>query len=455
MRLRKLALLLCLALPAFAPAFAAETPTEHAANVAAQQELDTAPVHGNLPDYTLSPEKLAKAQHISAIRVITHFGGTFWSLVQIVLLLWLGGIAWMRDTAVRAGASLEAKGRHKSSRWVQGYVFLLLFLIVGFLLDLPLSLYQHHLSLQYGLSVQGWGSWFADQAKASALSWLFGGLMLMLLFAIIRKFPRRWWLVFWAISIPIALAGIFITPYVIDPLFNKFEPLQKTNPALVEQLEKVVARGNMDIPPERMFLMKASAKVTTMNAYVTGFGSSKRVVVWDTSLQKGTADEVLFIFGHESGHYVLNHIVTGILFTEAVLLLLFFLGYYFIQWAISRFGGRWRISSQYDWGALAVLILAFSLFNTILEPVGNLFSRSHEHAADVYGQEAIHGIVSNPAQTAAGAFQVLGENSFDEPNEPQWLEFWTENHPAVGRRAAFAAHYDPWAPGADPKYFKK
>ena len=457
MRLRKLGLLICLivSLSFNLKARASETPAEHAANVAAQQEMDAAPVHGNLPDYSLSPEKLAKAQHISTIRVYTHFGGTVWSILQGILLLWLGVIAWMRDTAVRAGASLEASGKHRASHWVQGYTFLLLFMVVGFVLDLPLSLYRHRLSLQYGLSVQGWGSWFADEAKSSAIGWLIGGLMVMLLFLIISKFPRRWWLVFWAVSVPIALAGIFATPYVIDPLFNKFEPLQKTNPALVEQLEKVVAKGNMDIPPERMFLMKASAKVTTMNAYVTGFGASKRVVVWDTSLQKGTEDEVLFIFGHESGHYVLNHIVTGILFTELVLLVLFYLGYRFIQWSLSRFGGVWRIPSQDDWGTLAVLLLAFGIFSAVLEPVQSTFSRSHEHAADVYGQEAIHGIVADPQQAAKGAFQVLGENSLDEPNTPQFLEFWTEGHPAIGRRAAFAAHYDPWAANAEPKYFKK
>lgn len=445
MTLRKLALLFCLLLTLPVAALASETPTEHAANVAAQQEMDAAPVHGNLPDYSLSPDQLVKAQHISAVRVNMHFAGIVWSLLQLALLLWLGVIAWMRDTVVRISGN----------RWAQGFLFLLLYILAGFVLDLPLSLYQHHLSLQYGLSVQGWGSWFGDQAKTLAISWIFGGLIVMLLFLIIRKFPRTWWLVFWAISIPIALAGIFATPYVIDPLFNKFEPLQKTNPALVEQLEKVVARGNMNIPPERMFLMKASAKVTTMNAYVTGFGASKRVVVWDTSLQKGTPDEILFIFGHESGHYVLNHIVTGIVFTEIVLLIMFYLGYRFVQWTLLRFGARWRIPSQNDWGTVAVLALAFTIFATITEPLQSTFSRSHEHAADVYGQEAIHGIVADPQQAAKGAFQVLGENSLDEPNTPQFVEFWTDGHPATGRRAAFAAHYAPWAAGAEPKYFTK
>ncbi len=445
MRLRKLALLFCLALPMCAPVRASETPTEHAANVAAAEEMAAAPVHGNLPDYSLPPDELAKAQHISAIRVNMHFANVLWSIVQLALLLWLGVIAWMRDTAVRA----------TRNRWGQGFLFLLLYIIAGFILDLPLGLYQHRLSLQYGLSVQSWASWFGDQGKGLLIGWGIGGLLVMLLFWVIRKFPRQWWLVFWAISVPISLIGIFATPYVIDPLFNTFEPLQKTNPALVAQLEKVVARGNMNIPPDRMFLMKASAKVTTMNAYVTGFGASKRVVVWDTSLQKGTPDEVLFIFGHESGHYVLNHIVIGILVTELALLILFYLGYRFIQWALGRFGARWRIPSQQDWGALAVLLLAFSIFSAVLEPVQNAFGRSQEHAADVYGQEAIHGIVTDPQKSAQGAFQVLGENSLDEPNTPPFVEFWTDGHPAIGRRAAFAAHYDPWASDAGPKYFKK
>ena len=105
---------------------------------------------------------------------------------------------------------------------------------------------------------------------------------------------------------------IFISPIVIDPLFNKFEPLDQTNPQLVTAIQQVTHRGGMDIPRDRMFLMKASEKVTTLNAYVTGFGPSKRVVVWDTTIQHASTPETLFVFGHEMGHYVLNHIVIGI-----------------------------------------------------------------------------------------------------------------------------------------------
>ena len=423
---------------------ASETPAEHAANVYAAQELAAAPPHGNLPDYSLSPSDLAKAQHLSTVHETLHFADEAWGILSLLLLLGFGAIAWMRDTAAKVS----------SNRWAQGYVFLLLYLLAGALLSLPLDLYAQHLSLQYGLSVQSWPSWFGDQAKAFALTWIIGGLLLMLLFWIIRKLPRSWWFAFWCVSIPIVLFGIFVAPY-IEPIFFKYQPLEKTNPALVAQLEQVVEKGHMNIPPERMFLMKASAKLTTLNADVEGFGASKRVVVWDTTITKMTPDEIVFVFGHESGHYVLGHIVSTVFFTFAILFVTFYLGYLFVHWAITKFGARWRVTSQNDWAALAVLLLAFSLFGLLLEPIENTYSRMHEHAADVYGQEAVHGLVPDPQTTAVGAFSVLGKTSFADPNPNPLYEFWTYTHPAIGRRAAFGKAYNPWVPGMDPKYFKK
>ena len=436
-----LAFTLCL-LPIAARA--SETPAEHAANLYAADELTSAPRHGNHPDYSHSPADLAKSQHLSAIHVTLHFTEEIWSILSLLLLLSLGIIAWMRNTAVKIS----------SNRWAQGYTFLFLYLIAGFLLSLPLSLYAEHLSRIYGLSVQSWASWFGDQAKAFALAWLIGGLLLMLLFWIIRKFPRRWWLVFWAFTVPIMLFGIFVAPY-IEPIFFHYEPLQQSNPALVAKLEEVVQKGHMGIPPERMFLMKASAKTTELNADVEGFGHSKRVVVWDTTIQKMTPDEIVMVFGHESGHYVLNHITYGILVAFVTVFVCLLLGYLFVQWAIRRFGARWGIPSQNDWAALAVLLLAFSLFSLVLEPIQNTLSRHDEHAADVYGQEAIHGLVPDPQAAAQGAFNVLGKTSFADPNPSPFYEFWTGSHPAIGRRAAFAKAYNPWTPGYEPKYFKK
>jgi len=438
MRLRTLLLLLLTLLP-LAPmaAHAATTPTEAAAIAAAENDHTA---------YTLPPDKLAKAEHLGTFRTVSHFGGALWGIVSLVLILQLGIAARFRNVA----------NNLSKNRWAQCFIFFFLFVLLATLLDLPLNLYDQHVSLQYGLSIQHWGSWLGDQAKAFVLTYLIGGLGVMLLFYLIRKFPRTWWLWLWFPTMAFVILGIFITPYVIDPLFNTFEPLTQSNPTLVTRLEEVVARGKgIQIPPERMFLMKASDKVTTLNAYVTGFGTSKRVVVWDTSIAKGTPDEVLFIFGHEMGHYVLGHIVSGILFAFAFILVSFFLGFHLFQSLLRRFGKDWRIPAQDNWAALYVFVLVLSVISFLGEPIQNAYSRAHEHAADVYGEEVVHGIVADPQATGQAAFQLLGENSFVDPNPSPFVEFWSGSHPPIWFRAAFAKHYNPYAPGSEPKYFKK
>ena len=397
------------------------------------------------PAYSLPPEKLEKAIRYSRARTTLGFVDTGWSIAVLVLLLATGAAAWM----ARRAASVSR------NRWVQGFAFTFLLLLVTSLAGLPIDLYGHHLSAAYGQSVQGWGSWAGDQAKAFGLSFVFGGLSLMLLFLVIRRSPRRWWFWFWIPTMLFTVVGVFFAPVFIDPLFHHFDPLMKSDPALVDRLEQVVRRGGMDIPPDRMFLMKASEKVTGLNAYVTGIGASKRVVVWDNTVAKATPDEISLIFGHEMGHYVLQHIWKTLLFLFVLLLIEFYIGYRGVRWLLARFGPRWGIPSQTDWATVVVLMLVLSVLGFLTEPIVNGYSRANEHAADVYGQEAVHGIVPDPQATAVAAFQVLGEASLTDPTPRPFVEFWTFSHPSVSRRAAFAAAYDPWAPGQEPKYFKR
>ena len=440
MRFRSLVLLLAVLAASFAsPVCRAQSPAQPSTEQASQTETPAKQA------YSLPPEKLKQAIEYSRIRVVLDFAESGWGIVMLVLLLALGIARWMRDAAVKSSGN----------RWAQGFLFSFLFLLITTLLTLPLDMYGHHESVRFGQSVQGWGSWFGDQAKSFGLTFVLGGLFVMLLFWVIRKSPRRWWFWFWIPAMAAVVFGVFIAPVVIDPIFNKFEPLEKTNPALVERLEQVVQRGGISIPPSRMFLMKASEKVTGLNAYVTGFGPSKRVVVWDTSVQKATPDEILFIFGHEMGHYVLGHIRSTIEFLGVLLLIEFYLGYRGVRWLIRRYGGRWGVESQNDWAMLVVLMLVLSVLSFVSEPIVNGYSRAHEHAADVYGQEAIHGIVADPQTTAQQAFQLLGEASLTDPNPNRFVEFWTFSHPSVASRAAFAAFYNPWVPGEHPKYFKR
>ena len=439
MRFRTLLLILLSLLPlTLAPsAFAAPTSAEAAAIAAAEQDHTA---------YTLTSDELTKAEHLQHVRTALHFGSALWAILSLWLILQLGIAARLRNVAVNLS----------KNRWAQGFLFFFLFMVLYTLLELPLEVYGHLVSLHFGLSVQGWGSWIGDQLKTSLLVYGLGGLLVMLLFWRIRRSPKLWWLQAAFLAMAVMLAGVFLSPYVFDPLFNTFKPLNETNPALVAQLERVVGKGNgISIPPERMFLMKASDKVTTLNAYVTGFGASKRVVVWDTSVGKGTPDEVLFIFGHEMGHYVLGHIVRGILFGFAQILLSFFLGFHMARWLLARYGKRWRIPTQDNWAALYVFVLVLSILSFLGEPIESIFSRALEHAADVYGQEVVHGIVADPQATGQAAFQVLGETSLVDPRPNAFVEFWTGSHPPIPFRAAFAKHYDPWTSGNQPKYFKK
>jgi len=422
--------------PAYATVHAETTPTEAAALAAARNDHTA---------YTLAPDKMAKAEALTRTRHIVYWAGTVWGILSLWLILKLRIVARMRDLAVNIS----------KNRWAQGYLFLFEFLVITFLLGLPIDLYDQHVQRAYGLSVQGWGSWFGDQGKMFALVYPFGGLLMMLLFWLIRKFQRTWWIWIAGAVMGVSALIVFAAPYGAF-LFNRFEPLSQSNPALVQQLEEVVAKGKgIQIPPERMYLMKASDKVTTLNAYVSGFGASKRVVVWDTSIAKGTPDEILFIFGHEMGHYVLGHIVSGLLFGFVDILLSFYLGFLLFQWLLLRYGAEWRIPAQDNWGALVVLVLVLNVIGFLSSPIENGVSRMHEHAADVYGMEVVHGIVKDPQATGQAAFQVLGENSFDDPKPAPFYEFWTGSHPPIWLRAAFAKHYDPWAPGAEPKYFSR
>src|SRR5262249_4110132 len=191
--------------------------------------------------------------------------------------------------------------------------------------------------------------------------------LLWILVGIIRRSPRRWWFYYWIIAVPILFFVVFVAPKVIDPLFNKFAPLDKTHPELVTAIERVVQRAGMYIPPERMFEMKASEKVTTLNAYVTGFGASKRVVVWDTTIQKLSTPETLFVFGHEMGHYVLKHVFRGLIIAALGLLLALYLIYRVCGWVLMRFQQRWHIRELGDWAALPMLFLLLGIFSFIAE----------------------------------------------------------------------------------------
>jgi Zn-dependent protease with chaperone function len=394
--------------------------------------------------YTLPPSKLAKAIALSRIRNILEIAGGLWGLAVLWLLL-----------ASRAVAGLESWAQRISRRrWLQGLVFFAFLLVITTLASLPLDWFGQHASRSYGISVQGWGGWLGDQAKSLGLTLLFGAPVLLLFNWIVRRWPRRYWFGAWVATLPLLVITFFVSP-LLEPVFNSFEPLAKDHTALVQQLEKVVVRTGTEIPPGRMFLMKASLKTTGLNAYVSGIGSTKRIVVWDTTAGRVPDDEILFIFGHESGHYVLHHIPQMIAGSALALFFVYWACSAFAAWLVRRFGPRWQAPDLASRTGFVVLLFAVSVASFLLEPASNAFSRHFEHQADVYGQEAIHGIVPDPQKTAVAAFNALGEAWLEDPNPSPFIEFWLYNHPSTQTRANFALHYDPWANGGHGRFFDR
>ncbi len=394
--------------------------------------------------YTLPPDKEAKAIAYARSRHQLYFLDFVFTLVALVLLIQLGVAPRLRDWA-------ESITRN---RFLQAILFSGPFFILLGVLSLPSAAASQWLARYYGQSVQGWGSWLWDGAKGGLLTLVLAILLVWLFYGAVRRSPRRWWFYAWLGSLPILIFLILVEPFVLEPLFFRFTPLAAGDPQLVAELERVVRHGGQEIPESRMYLMNASSKLNSLNAYVTGIGPSERVVVWDTTIARMTTPQILFVFGHEMGHYVLHHIRNGILFTAGVLLVFLFAGFHALHGALRRFGIVWKIRSVDDWASLPVLILVLLLFNFIFTPIDNAYSRHLEHQADQYGLEVVHGIVPNAPQVAAESFQILGEIDLAEPSPSTAVKIWFYDHPPLNERILFAQTYDPWNHGEAPAFVK-
>jgi Zn-dependent protease with chaperone function len=427
--------------------------------------------------YVLTPEKRAKAIAYSRAQYFLYFAG-------IVLSLAIYAFSWRLGLAV---VLREWVRRVSARRFVQGVLFVFLFLTGVRVLEFPLDYYwDFALEHRYGLSTQGFGSWMADWAKGLGLTAAAGIILLWVFYALVRRSPRRWWLYFWFASIPITLAFILIEPYVVEPLFYRFTPLEKTQPALTDRIEKMLGHAGLTIPRSRIYEMEASVKTRIVNAYVSGWGASKRVVVWDTTLEKLDSDETLMVVGHEAGHYVLHHIPKEFALDETLFLVLFYLGFVLINKIIatschaesftvipsearnlalisrkseqprvkkfltprlSTLDFSTRVEGVGDLASLPIVLLVLTALVFVASPALNGISRHYEHQADQFGLEVAYGIVADPNAADVQSFQILGEEDLEDPDPNPFICFWLYTHPPLEERIRFAAHYRPWAEG--------
>jgi len=420
-----------------------QQPAASAAETAAAPSA-AQPAEKKVTAYTLPPDLYRKAHNLGTIAFWGQLGTFFYSVIALILLL-----KWKAAPKIRDWAEKAVK-----ARFLQAAIFVTLFFLAFDALCLPTGIFRQWILRKYGLSIQGWGSWLWDWTKGEIIGFIAATILVWVLYAVIRRSPGRWWFYFWAAALPLGIFFFFLTPLVIDPLFYKFEPLAQKDAPLAAGLERMVQRAGENIPTERMYWMGASEKWTALNAYVTGIGASKRLVVWDTTIAKMTTPQIVFVAGHEMGHYVLQHIWKGIAFFGALVFIFFYLVFRSVGWVLARWGGSWGIRGVDDWASLPVLLLLLTILFFVTNPIGNGFSRYVEHQADQYGLEVTHGLTPDSGQIGAQAFQVLGEVDLADPDPNPFAIFLFYDHPAIPDRVRFALTYDPWTHGGQGEFVK-
>ncbi|MGY2130603.1 M48 family metallopeptidase [Hymenobacter sp. HD11105] len=358
-----LALLLVMA-PALAAApTQADTTAAFSIEAATQHYLDT-----------LTPAQKASSD--------AYFEGGYW--LQIWGLLYALAVA---GVFLLLGLSRTVKDwtARLPGKVLPTLAYVAMYLLLAYLLNFPLSLYEDYFrEHQYGLSNQSFGEWLTDDLKGLALSLVFGSLVLLALYAAIRRTGRSWWVWGTAIIAVFLVVSIFVSPVFISPLFNKYTPLP-AGPVRDQILSMARANG---VPADNVYLVDASKQSKRISANVSGLGSTIRVSLNDNLLNRSTPEEVQAVMGHELGHYVLNHIPKMLIF----LILIIGIGLWFVDWAfhrlIGRYGPRWGIAGIADVAGLPLLVALFAVFMFLATPAFNTIIRTQEQEADVFGLNA-------------------------------------------------------------------
>jgi Zn-dependent protease with chaperone function len=320
-----------------------------------------------------------------------------------------------------------------SQRFALSAFYVLLFFLLLTLINFPLVYYRTFVVEHYfELSIEPFGKWIANFLKDNLVSYIFGILLVPLAYWGIRRRPKDWWLWVSAASVPIMVILIVITPVYLDPLFNTYEPLK--DDVLRERILTMAEEAG--ISGSRVFQVDMSEETTKVNAYVTGLFGSKRIVMWDTILEKFTADELSFVMAHEMGHYVMNHIWKFIGILAVTLFVLLFIISRTINGFIRRFGDRMGFHELSDIASLPLLMLILSLLMFLITPALNVYSRSKEHDADIFGLE-----LTRDSSNAITAFIQLANENLSNPSPHPFIEFWLYDHPTLSDRIEFCRSY--------------
>ncbi len=359
--------------------------------------------------------------------------GTGFSLLLPALLLYTGWSSRMRSLAFRLGRS-----------WLPALmVYALLFTAISAILGLPLAFYEGFVRQHaYGLSNQSLNKWAGDWLKGVGLSGLGLALVLWIPYLLLRR-SRRWWLYAGLASAPIATFLLIVAPVWINPLFNHFGPMK--DHVLEQRILQLAERAGIE--GSRVYQVDKSVDTKTINAYVTGVGATKRIVLWDTILEKLNPDQVAFVAAHEMGHFVLGHVAALI----GVITLLVTLSLYVVHRLagrlISRSSNRFGFDRLSDFASLPLLLLLSTAVSLITTPLVLAYTRHQEHEADRFALE-----LTRDNHAGATTFVRLQQENLAVPRPGALYRLWRGSHPSLGERVDFANQYRPWETGQPLRY---
>ncbi len=312
-----------------------------------------------------------------------YFEGGYW------LQLWgfLYGVAVAAILLrTRLSRGMRDIGRRFSRRpWAQTLIYALLWVLIGFVLYLPIDIYAGFVrEHEYGLATQTFGGWFGDQLKQLLVSVIILAPVIALLYAAVRRAGDRWWI--WASggAFVLILFVLLLAPVFIDPLFNDYKPLRE---GAAREAVLSLARANQ-IPTDNVVEFDASRQTTRISANVSGFLGTTRVALNDNLLEKTSLPEIKAVMGHEMGHYVLNHALRLTVYLSLLLAFAFWFVHRTMNWALARWGARLGLEGRADPAALPLAVVIFSFFFLLATPLANSITRQAEAEADAFGLNA-------------------------------------------------------------------
>lgn len=322
--------------------------------------------------------------------------------------------------------------------------FALAYYLITALINMPWSIYLGFMRLHdYGLSTQSLADWGLDWLKSLAVAQVVFAPVVVGLYFIMERSPKRWWLYCGLLSLPLMLFTAFVMPIWVDPLFNDFGPMR--DKALEARILELGARAGVDA--DRVYEVDKSRETRTVNAYVTGLLDTKRIVLWDTLTDRLSDDEVLAVMAHELGHYAMNHLIQGVLAGALLTLLGFWIVHQIASRVLPRLPPRTEVTSLAQPASLPLVALLAQAVALVLTPPGYAFSRHLEREADRFALE-----MTRDNHAAARAFVSLQRENLGYPRPGLLYSLWRATHPSLGERIDFCNTYRPWEQGKPLRY---